>query len=93
MPYYVYIMTTRNNTALYTGVTGDLVKRVAEHKQKLVPGFTRKYHVDKLVFYQVFEDVIQAIAMEKRIKAGSRLRKIALIRKMNKPWNDLSVGL
>ena len=93
MAYYVYIMTTRNNTALYTGVTGDLVKRVAEHKQKLIPGFTRKYNVDKLVFYQVFEDVIPAIAMEKRIKAGSRLRKIALIRKMNKSWNDLAVGL
>ena len=93
MPYYVYITTTANNTALYTGVTGDLVKRIAEHKLKLADGFTKRYHVDKLVYYEVFEDAVSAIAREKKIKGGSRQRKIDLIRGMNRRWEDLAGNL
>jgi putative endonuclease len=93
MPYYVYIMTTHRNTALYTGVTNDLIKRVAEHKLKLVKGFTEKYNVIKLVYYEGFEDVPEAINREKQIKAGFRQKKIDLIRRMNHKWEDLTPKL
>ena len=93
MPYYVYIMTTQRHTALYTGVTNDLCKRVAEHMQGLVKGFTKRYHVDKLVYYEVFEDSVSAITREKQLKGGSRQKKIDLIRRLNLKWTDLSLDL
>jgi putative endonuclease len=89
MFYCVYITTTGNNTALYTGVTRDIKKRMAEHKLKLKDGFTKKYGVDKLVYYEVFEVIEAAIAREKQIKAGSRQKKIDLIRGVNPKWRDL----
>lgn len=93
MPYYVYITTNRNHTVLYTGVTGDLPKRVAEHKMKLKAGFTSRYRVDRLVFYEGYDDLGTAIAREKQIKGGSRQRKIELILKKNRYWKDLSGSL
>ena len=87
--YYVYIITNKHNTVLYTGVTNDLRRRLYEHKMKLLPGFTSKYNASKLVYYAVFEDVNAAIAREKQIKAGSRLKKIALIESMNPEWEEL----
>jgi len=70
--YYVYIMTNKYNTVLYNGVTNDLVRRVYEHKEKLVEGFTKRYNVDKLVYFECTDDVNAAIAREKQIKGGSR---------------------
>lgn len=88
--YAVYIATNQRNTVLYTGVTGkDLRQRIWEHKQKLVGGFTKKYNVDKLVYYEVCEDVYGAIGREKQIKGGPRKKKIALIEGQNPTWKDL----
>ena len=87
--YYVYIMTNKHNTVLYTGVTNDLVRRTYEHKEKLVKGFTKKYNVNKLVYYEITDDVYSAITREKQIKAGSRKKKIDLIESMNPEWMDL----
>ena len=87
--FHVYIMTNKNNAVLYTGVTNDLNRRVYEHKNKLLEGFTKKYNVDKLVFYEVYDDINNAIAREKQIKGGSRVRKIKLIEEMNSGWKDL----
>ena len=88
--YYVYIMTNRTRT-LYTGMTNDLERRVLEHKQKLVPGFTSKYNISMLVWYQDFDDVEQAISAEKTIKAWRREKKVALIEEMNPEWVDLAL--
>ena len=87
--YYVYIMTNKINSTLYTSVTNDLKRRVFEHKNKLVEGFTKKYNIDKLVFYEIYNDINNAIAREKQIKSGSRAKKIKLIEEMNSRWNDL----
>jgi putative endonuclease len=87
--YYVYIMTNKHNTVLYTGVTNDLLRRVYEHKEKLVPGFTKKYNITILVYYETFNDINLAIAREKQIKGGPRKKKINLIEKLNNKWNDL----
>ena len=87
---YVYIMTNIRNSVLYTGVTADLARRVAEHKSGTGSAFTAKYRVTKLVYYEVFEDVVLAIAKEKAIKGGSRARKEALINKDNPFWRDLA---
>ena len=87
--YFVYILTNARHTVLYTGVTNDLVRRVAQHRDSAVPGFTSRYNVDKLVFYEATADVYAAIAREKQIKGGSRRRKIALIDGMNPQWRDL----
>ena len=87
--YYVYIMTNNHNNVLYTGVTNDLKGRVFEHKEKLIKGFTKKYNIYKLVFYEVFDDAYNAISREKQIKAGSRQKKIDLINSMNPKWKDL----
>lgn len=87
---YVYIMTNTHNTVLYTGVTNNLVRRVAEHKAGQGGPFTRKYRVCKLVYFEVFEDITLAIAREKVIKGGSRARKAYLVQKENPFWNDLS---
>lgn len=86
-------MTNKRNTVLYTGVTSDLKKRVYEHKAKLVKGFTRKYNVNKLVYYEVSKDIYNAIRREKQIKGGSREKKINLINDMNPDWQDLYQGL
>jgi len=88
--YYVYIMTNWKNTVLYTGVTNDLNRRVHEHKEKLVDGFTKKYNLTKLVYYEVAENVEAAILREKQIKSGSRQKKVELIVSMNESWADLS---
>jgi putative endonuclease len=74
---------------LYTGVTNDLKRRVFEHKSKFVEGFTKKYNIDKLVFYEIYNDINEAITREKQIKGGSRAKKIKLIVEMNNKWNDL----
>jgi len=91
--YYIYIMTNKRNTVFYTGVTNDLKRRVYEHKEKLAEGFTKKYNVTKLVYYEVFDDIESAILREKQIKAGSRQKKIELINSMNKEWRDLQEAL
>jgi len=87
--YYIYIMTNKGNTVVYTGVTNSLKRRVYEHKEKLVDGFTKKYNIAKLVYYEVFEDIENVILREKQIKGGSREKKIELINSMNKEWRDL----
>ncbi|MGD9807274.1 MAG: GIY-YIG nuclease family protein [Deferribacterales bacterium] len=86
---YVYLLTNFDKTVLYAGVTSDLVKRVYEHKNKLVDGFTKKYSVDQLVYYEVFDDIEYAIAREKQIKGGSRKKKEDIINSMNPDWRDL----
>lgn len=87
--YYIYIMTNKNNTVLYTGVTNDLKRRVYQHKVKLIDGFTKRYNINKLVYYEVGEDVYYAILREKQIKGGSRQKKVDLITSINKEWKDL----
>jgi putative endonuclease len=86
---YTYILTNKRNTVLYTGVTSDLIKRIYEHKQKLVEGFTKKYNVDKLVYYDIFEDIENAIIREKQIKGWVRKKKRELIDSVNPDWKDL----
>ena len=87
--YYVYIMTNERNTVLYTGVTNDLKRRVYEHKEKLMGGFTKKYNVTRLVYYEVHEDARGAISREKQLKGGSRRKKIELVNGENATWRDL----
>ncbi len=87
--YYVYIMANDTNTTTYTGVTNDLPRRIHEHKSKLVKGFTSKYNINKLVYYETCESIESAILREKQIKAGKRKDKVALIFTMNKDWHDL----
>jgi len=87
--YFVYILTNSRNTVLYTGVTNDLKRRVYEHRNKMVPGFTAKYKVGKLVYYEVYDDPQYAIAREKQIKSGSRKKKLDLISSFNPEWRDL----
>jgi len=87
--YYVYIMTNRSKT-LYTGVTNDLIRRVCEHKNKIIDGFTKKYNITKLVFYEETNDIRTAIEREKQIKGWLRSKKIALIESVNPKWEDLS---
>jgi putative endonuclease len=83
-------MTNKTNRVLYTGVTNDLERRVYEHKEKLVEGFTKKYNVNKLVFYEICADIEGAIACEKQIKGWLRRKKVALIESVNPEWKDLS---
>ena len=82
-------MTNKGSTVLYTGVTNDLKRRVYEHKEKLVDGFTSRYKITKLVYYEVFEDIENAILREKQIKGGSRQKKMELINTMNEGWREL----
>ena len=82
-------MTNKRNTVIYTGVTNNLKNRVYEHKEELVDGFTKKYNITKLVYYEVFEYPENAILREKQIKAGSRQKKIELVNKNNSAWLDL----
>lgn len=86
---YVYILTNKNHTVLYTGVTSDLVNRIIQHKNKLIKGFTAKYNVNKLVYFEEVGDPEFAIKREKQIKAGSRKKKIDLINGINPDWDDL----
>ena len=82
-------MANKHNTVLYTGITSGLKKRVYEHREKLVSGFTKKYNISKLVYYEIYQDPENAILREKQLKAGSRKKKIDLINTMNKTWLDL----
>jgi putative endonuclease len=91
--YYMYIMTTKKNTVLYTGVTNDLIRRIFEHKTKLTKGFTSRYNVEKLVYFEVAESIESAILREKQIKGGSRKDKMDLVNSMNPEWLDLSTNL
>ena len=86
---YVYILFNKKNGTLYVGVTSNLIKRIYEHKNKLADGFTKKYDVDKLGYFEVYDDITIAIKREKQLKAGNRQRKIDLIEKYNKEWKDL----
>ena len=90
--YYVYIMTNKKRGTLYTGFSGDLEQRVSQHKQKLVPGFTKRYNLTRLVYYDSTTDVYAAMQREKEIKGWRREKKIALIESMNPDWKDLSEG-
>ncbi len=87
---YVYILFNKKNGTLYTGVTSDLRKRIFQHKHKVYDGFTSKYDVSKLGYYEIFNDIKNAIEREKQIKGGSRRKKIMLIERNNPQWTDLS---
>jgi putative endonuclease len=89
----VYIMANKRNGTLYTGVTSDLVKRVYQHKNNIILGFSNRYDSKLLVYYELHEDMLSAIAREKRIKGGSRKKKIALIEGINRQWVDLYSGI
>jgi putative endonuclease len=87
--YYLYILASKKNGTLYIGVTNNLIRRVYEHKNDLVDGFTKKYHVHKLVYYEAANNVRNAITREKQMKAWKRQWKIELIEKVNSTWQDL----
>jgi putative endonuclease len=87
--YFVYILASRRNGTLYVGVTSDLIKRVYEHKSDMVDGFTKRYAVHDLVYFEIVDDVETAIAREKQIKRWNRKWKVRVIEKMNRDWRDL----
>ena len=87
--YYVYIMTNKINTVLYTGVTSNLKKRIWEHKEKVIDGFTKNYNINKLIFFEIYNDPENAILREKKIKEGPRTKKVKLIMGINQEWKDL----
>ena len=89
MNYYVYILASKPKGVLYIGFSNDLVARVYEHREELVESFTKKYHVHKLVYYEVFHRIEEAIGREKQIKAGSRKKKEELVNSINSEWKDL----
>lgn len=89
---YVYFMSNKNNTTIYVGVSSNLIKRVYQHKNKTFKGFTSKYNCDKLVYFEEYDSIEDAIIREKQIKKGNRKRKEDLINKENPEWNDLSEG-
>ncbi len=86
---YVYLLANKYNNVLYTGVTSDLIRRVYEHKNSLVKGFTQKYNVNRLVYYEACANIVVAIEREKQVKAWSRKKKEALINTLNPDWEDL----
>lgn len=88
----VYILCNRHRNVLYVGATDDLRKRIYFHKRRLIAGFTKKYNVDRLVYYESFEDSEQALEREKKLKRYKREKKIQLIEKFNPDWNDLYEG-
>jgi len=90
---YVYLLTNKHNYVLYTGVTNDLIRRIYEHKAKLVKGFTQKYNVDRLVYYEACDNIVLAIEREKKIKGWSRQKKNDLVNALNPSWDDLYPGL
>jgi putative endonuclease len=87
--YYVYILAGKNNRTLYTGITSNLIKRIWEHKSKVISGFTSKYNVQKLVYFQEFQDIISAFNREKLLKSWKRKWNVDLIEKENLSWIDL----
>ena len=87
---HVYFLTNKNNTVIYIGVTSDLQKRICQHKTKALKGFTAKYNCDKLVYFEEFNDIREAIAREKQLKSGNRVKKEQLIISKNPEWKDLS---
>lgn len=87
--YHIYILTNKNNKVLYAGVTNDLLRRMYQHRSKLIEGFTKKYNVNKLVYFEELPSISEAIAAEKKIKGWLRSKKIALIESKNPKWNDL----
>ena len=91
--FYVYVMSNRNRTVLYTGITKDLARRVWQHKNHVVKGFTARYKLDRLVYYEQFVDPISAITREREIKASRREKKNDLMRKLNPKWEDLAKKL
>ena len=91
--YFVYILANTWNTVLYVGVTVNLQQRILEHRSNTVPGFTNKYRVHKLVYFEKFNDIYEAISREKQIKSGSRAHKEDLINRLNPWWKDLSNDL
>ncbi len=91
--YFVYILSSRIGGTLYVGVTNDLLRRVGEHREKLVPGFTRTHGVTRLVYFEEFQDIRDAIEREKRLKKWNRAWKIRLIEARNPNWDDLFPGL
>lgn len=90
--FYVYMMSNWNNKVLYIGITNDLQRRVYEHKNKLLKGFTSKYNIDKLVYFEEFSEPKVAIAREKQLKGRKREKKNKLIESVNSEWSDLSIG-
>ncbi len=88
--YFVYILTNWNNKVIYVGVTNNLIRRTYEHKNKLLEGFTKKYNLDKLVYYEEYSDIRLAISREKELKKWRREKKNKLVESMNKKWKDLS---
>ncbi|MCA1763659.1 MAG: GIY-YIG nuclease family protein [Cryomorphaceae bacterium] len=90
--YFTYILTNKNNTVLYTGMTNDLAVRCRQHQEKRVVGFTKRYNVDRLVYYEVFRYVQESIRREKQIKGYSRAKKVALINNCNPTWEALYVN-
>ena len=91
--YFVYILSNWNHKVLYVGVTNNLERRLYEHKNHLLEGFTKKYNVDKLVFFEETDDIYQAIAREKQIKGWTRAKKNALVESVNPDWSELSLTL
>lgn len=89
MSYYVYILSNRKNGTLYIGVTGNLSKRIVEHKESLIPGFTQRYHVTQLIYFEEYTYIQDAIVREKQLKKWNRAWKIRLIEKSNPEWKDL----
>jgi putative endonuclease len=88
--FYVYILSNKKNGTLYIGMTNDLERRMFEHKHKIIDGFTKRYGLDKLIYFEQFQFVNDAIKREKRLKNWNRQWKIDMIEKENKDWNDLS---
>lgn len=90
---YIYILSNKQNGALYVGVTSNIRKRIYEHKNELIDGFSKKYNLKKLVYYEMFDNIENAIIREKQLKSGSRAKKIALIESVNPNWDDLYEGI
>lgn len=86
---FLYILSNKPNGTLYVGVTSNLIKRIYEHKNEITPGFSTRYNVKNLVYYEIFDFIEDAIAREKQLKAGSRAKKIILIESINPKWKDL----
>ena len=87
--YYIYLLTNKHNTVIYTGVTNDLIRRIYEHKNKLQKGFTEKYNVDCLVYYEIYNAISDAIKREKQIKGWTRKKKNELVNQFNPTWKDI----
>jgi putative endonuclease len=93
MGYYVYILASRKDGAIYVGITNDIVRRVYEHRTKVIQGFTSKYNITRLVWFEIYEDPISAISREKELKKWKRVWKVQLIEAQNPQWNDLDESI